>query len=79
MEWMLQVVDEFDDCVSAVRFKAEGLGRELGRIIGAVAVCTLAVFAAWNGGSALLLAAAMGSLGGAAILKAQNIVLPPRY
>ena len=43
MEWMLQVVDEIDDALGALRLAASGLGAELGMVaaagLGLTAIC----------------------------------------
>jgi hypothetical protein len=42
MEWMLQVADEVDDAVSAVRLFALGWGEEIGVLVaGSAAACAL--------------------------------------
>ena len=42
MEWMLQVVDEVDDAVSALRLFAMGWSEEIGLVAaGSAAVCAL--------------------------------------
>jgi hypothetical protein len=33
MEWMLQVADEFDDCVGALRMLAVGWGNEIAMLV----------------------------------------------
>ena len=42
MEWLLQVVDEIDDAVSAVRLFTIGWGEEIGLVVaGTAAACAL--------------------------------------
>ena len=42
MEWMLQVADEVDDAVSALRLFALGWGEEIGLVLaGVTAACAL--------------------------------------
>ena len=42
MEWMLQVVDELDDAVSALRLFAMGWSEEIGlAVAGSAAACAL--------------------------------------
>jgi hypothetical protein len=42
MEWMLQVADEVDDAVSAVRLFALGWGEEIGLVLaGGAAACAV--------------------------------------
>jgi len=42
MEWMLQVVDEVDDAVSALRLFAMGWSEEIGLLVaGSAAACAL--------------------------------------
>jgi hypothetical protein len=74
MEWMLQVVDEFDDAVGAVRHQAMGFSAEIGTTLAAAAVIAVIITAAMNGASALVIAAAVGLLGTAAVLKVQGLL-----
>jgi hypothetical protein len=74
MEWMLQVVDEFDDAVGAVRHHAMGFGAEIGTTLAGAALIAVIVAAAMNGASALVIAAAVGLLGSATFLKMQGLL-----
>jgi hypothetical protein len=74
MEWMLQVVDEFDDAVGAVRHHAMGFSAEIGTRLAAAAGVAAVIAAAMNGASALVIAAAVGLLGTAAFLKMQGLL-----
>jgi hypothetical protein len=74
MEWMLQVVDEFDDAVGAVRHHALGFSAEIGTTLAAVVGVAAIIAAAMNGSSALVIAAAVGLLGTAAFLKMQGLL-----
>jgi hypothetical protein len=74
MEWMLQVVDEFDDAVGAVRHHAMGFSADIGRTLAAAAGAAVVVAAALNGAGAMVIAAAVGLLGTAALLKMQGLL-----
>jgi hypothetical protein len=74
MEWMLQVVDELDDAVGAVRHQAMGFGAEIGTTLAGAAVIAVIIAAAMNGASALVIAAAVGLLGSATLLKMQGLL-----
>jgi hypothetical protein len=76
MEWMLQVVDEFDDYIGVLRLHVLGLQADLGQIAGAVTVMSAILTASWLGADALVLSAAVGTLGLAALLKMQKALLP---
>ena len=74
MEWMLQVVDEFDDAVGAVRHHAMGFGAEIGGTLAGAAVIGAIVAATMNGAGAWVIAAAVGLLGTATFLKMQGLL-----
>jgi hypothetical protein len=74
---MLQVVDEFDDVVGAVRHQLEGIGLEIGPTVGGLAALGAIALAVAMGGNALIVATSIGILGAAAFLKAQGL-LPHR-
>jgi hypothetical protein len=74
MEWMLQVVDEFDDYVHALRHQLEGVGTEIGLLIKVVAAAAAIGLAVLAGANALVIAGAIGLLGGATLLKMQSLV-----
>ncbi len=69
MEWMLQVMDEIDDAIGAVRQWALGFGAAAG--LGAAAAMGMAGIAAaiWSGQEPLLVLAAAAMLSVAAALK----------
>lgn len=71
---MLQVVDEFDDVVGAVRYQLEGVCQEVGLTLGGVVAVGAIALAVTVGANALLVAASIGILGTATILKAQGFV-----
>lgn len=71
---MLQLVDEFDDALGAVRHHALGFGAEIGATLGAVAGIILIITAAVNGAGALVIASAVGLLGTASFLKMQGLL-----
>ena len=71
---MLQVVDEFDDVVGAVRHQLEGIGLEIGLTLGGIAALGVIALAVAMGANALLIAASIGVLGTATLLKAQGFI-----
>jgi D-arabinose 1-dehydrogenase-like Zn-dependent alcohol dehydrogenase len=78
MEWMLQVVDEIDDAVGALRLWSVGLASEIGMVaagglgIGAIAVAIAA------GAEVTLICSAAIVLSLAAALKIHESRLPTR-
>jgi hypothetical protein len=74
MEWMLQVVDEFDDWLSALRHQALGFYCEIGMTLAGIAAMAAMIAAAMSGANALLIATAVGLLGAAAFLKLQGLL-----
>jgi hypothetical protein len=59
MEWMLQVVDEIDDAVGAVRHRCLGFNAEIGAVLaaaGAVALIGAAFVVGREGGGACAVA-----------------------
>jgi hypothetical protein len=74
MEWMLQVVDEFDDAVGALRHQAMGFYCEIGMTLAGIAAMAAMIGAALSGANALLIATAVGLLGSAAFLKVQGLL-----
>jgi hypothetical protein len=76
MEWMLQVVDEFDDYFGVLRLHAMGLQSDLGVVAGGFTVVSAILAAAWLGADALVMSGAVGALGLAGLLKMQRLMLP---
>jgi hypothetical protein len=76
MEWMLQVVDEIDDAVGALRQWCVGLGAEIGIApFGALGLGAIGA-AVVTGAEITLLCAVAGILGTAALLKIHARQLP---
>ena len=76
MEWMLQVVDEIDDAIGALRLWSLGLAAEIGLVvavclgIGAIGVAVV------RGADLVLICSAAALLSVAAVLKIQGPRLP---
>jgi hypothetical protein len=69
MEWMLQVVDEIDDAVGALRLCVLGLAAEIGLIVaGGLGICAIAT-AVVTGAEVSLICSAAILVGLAAALK----------
>jgi hypothetical protein len=76
MEWMLQVVDEIDDAISAVRLCSLGLGAEIGLVLaGGLGIGAIGAAVATGAEITLLCSAAM-LISLAAMLKVQKSRLP---
>jgi hypothetical protein len=76
MEWMLQVVDEIDDAIGALRLWSVGLAAEIGLVaaacLGAGAIGTAVV----RGADLLLICSAAAMLSVAAVLKIHGLRPP---
>ena len=68
MEWMLQVIDELDDAIGALRLWGCGAGAEMGLVVG----CSIGVLAI---GAALLMGAEPRLMSAAAIVLAAAAAL----
>ena len=69
MEWMLQVVDEVDDAIGAVRLWSVGIAAEIGlSVVAGIGVAAIGA-AIWLGEEPVLIFAAAGMLSVAAALK----------
>jgi hypothetical protein len=76
MEWMLQVVDEIDDAISALRLCSLGLGAEIGLVLaGGLGIGAIGAAVATGAEITLLCSAAM-LISVAAMLKVQKSRLP---
>jgi hypothetical protein len=72
MEWMLQVVDEIDDAIGALRLWSVGLAAEIGLMLAACLGIGAMGAAVAGGADLLLIGAAAAMLGWAAVLKIQG-------
>jgi hypothetical protein len=75
MEWMLQVVDEIDDAISALRLCSLGLAAEIGLIVGATLGVGAIAAAIAAGAEAELICSATLVLSLAAALKIRGLQL----
>jgi hypothetical protein len=78
MEWMLQVVDEFDDALGVLRHGCFGLLAEIGGPMLAVATLGAAVAAPRLGADPTLTAAAAVAANLATLLKIRGSRMAPR-
>jgi len=76
MEWMLQVVDELDDVVGALRFCCLGVAAEIPVLLAGAAAFGAIEAALSAGAEPLLIAVTSIMLGLAALLKARASRLP---
>ena len=72
MEWMLQVVDEIDDAIAALRLWSVGLAAEIGLMLAACLGIGAIGAAVAGGADLLLIGSAAAMLGWAAVLKIQG-------
>jgi hypothetical protein len=72
MEWMLQVVDEIDDAVGALRLWSVGLAAEIGLAAAACLGIGAVAAAVVRGADLTLICAAAAMLGLATVLKIQG-------
>jgi hypothetical protein len=79
MEWMLQVVDEIDDAIGALRLWSVGLAAEIGLVAAACLGMSAIAVAVARGADLLLISCAAAMLGVAAVLKIHGLRLqtPP--
>jgi hypothetical protein len=76
MEWMLQVADEIDDVIGALRLCSVGLGAEIGLALSGVLALGAIVAAVATGAQLVLLCAVGVVLGAAAALKIHALQFP---
>jgi hypothetical protein len=76
MEWMLQVVDEIDDAIGALRLWSVGLAAEIGLIAAACLGIGAIGEAVVKGADLTLICCATAVLGLAAVLKIHGSRLP---
>jgi hypothetical protein len=78
MEWMLQVVDEIDDAVGAVRHRCLGFNAEIGAVLAAVGAVALigAAFVVGREGGAACAVALLSSMVLAVRIRGSR---PPRH
>jgi hypothetical protein len=76
MEWMLQVVDEIDDAIGALRLCCVGLAAEIGLVAAACLGIGAIGAAVVRGADLLLISSAAATLGLAAVLKIQGLRPP---
>jgi hypothetical protein len=77
MEWMLQVADEFDDVIGALRLCGVGLRAEIGLLLaGSLGIAAIGAAVA-AGAQVTLICSAAIVLGIAAFLKVSGIGEPP--
>jgi hypothetical protein len=77
MEWMLQVADEFDDVIGALRLCGVGLRAEVGLLLaGGLGIAAIGTAVA-AGAQVTLICSAAIVLGIAAFLKVSGIGEPP--
>ena len=77
MEWMLQVVDEIDDAVGALRHCSLGLAAEIGlAAAGALGIGAIGAAVA-TGAEITLICSAATLIGAAGVLKIHGSRLPP--
>ena len=76
MEWMLQVVDEIDDAIGALRLWSLGLAADIGLLMAACLGIGAIGAAVRNGADLLLICCAAALLSLAAVLKIQGSRLP---
>jgi hypothetical protein len=76
MEWMLQVVDEIDDAIGALRLWSVGLAAEMGLVVAAcLGMCAIGA-AVVRGADLLLICSAAAMLSVATVLKIHGLRLP---
>lgn len=75
MEWMLQVVDEIDDAIGALRLWSVGLAAEIGLVAAACLGMSAIAAAVFRGADLLLISCAAAMLGVAAVLKIYGLRL----
>jgi hypothetical protein len=76
MEWMLQVVDEIDDAIGALRLWSVGLAAEIGLVAAACLGIGAIAAAVVRGADLPLICSAAAMLGVAAVLKIYGLRLP---
>jgi hypothetical protein len=76
MEWMLQVVDEIDDVIGALRLWSVGLAAEIGLVVAGCLGIGAIGEAVVRGADVLLICSAAAMLGLAAVLKIHGSRLP---
>jgi hypothetical protein len=76
MEWMLQVVDEIDDAIGALRLWSVGLAAEIGLVLAACLGVGAIGAAVVIGADLLLICSAAAVLSVAAVLKIHGLRLP---
>jgi hypothetical protein len=76
MEWMLQVVDEIDDAIGALRLWTLGLAAEIGLVVAACLGIGAIGAAVVRGADPVLICPAAAMLSLAAVLKIHGLRLP---